>query len=101
MSGNGKTISEQTKIDRALKELEEEIPSGGEISILFSKHRNKIRSIKTRIIEPFSIQAVKRRLRSIPFGDIVLFKTVDKDGKIVRQLDSTRVERFDKEHDSS
>ncbi len=101
MSGNGKTISDQVRLDRAIEELEQEVPSGGEISILFSKHRNKLRSIKTRIVEPFSMQAALHRIRRIPFGEVVLIRTVQKDGTSEIMLESTRVERFDKEHGSN
>ena len=96
MSGRPRTISDSQKVDRSLAEfVEEDVPHGGRISILFSKHNNTVKSIKTTVVEPYSIEAVRRRVRAVRYGEIVITRLVDDGGEETLFLESTRVERFD------
>ena len=87
---------EQRRIDQAVQELVETSPIGGSVSINFSKNRGELRSIRTTVKEPYSLNALYRILRVLEYGDVSVVKDVDHEGNETYTLEHIRSQRFDK-----
>lgn len=63
-------MSEKSKIDEALKDLE--AIEGDEVEVLVSKHDNEILSKKVTVREPFSEDVFRERVEKTEYGEVTI-----------------------------